>query len=1323
MLEPLSRAPVPLKLVLTGPLSASSLVSSPDATTCSSGVKLNEALSEVMDALTDACAVGNAMNGVTVTDIPFTPAHMERLAFGIAQSLDARPWAVRQQEAESFLLSNGQTNPPSSSLNHGKTKSNTKNNTNRNAVRNLGYEHRGANGLELLELKGVGGSAAAATAVVAALCASLLWYDDAPLLDLNQVKSAKGKRNAVGNPARFISVWRPNIVTVLQAAVRAFLVRARLGRRGWNAAACEIQRTLVRGPKGRLRAFMARAVTFSSVATSSVSGASGTIGLSHSALFTLVWYPKVVIALQAVVRCFLVQARIRWRGWNAAACEIQRVLARGPQGRLRVRKLKAGSKATSSVTGAKAIPETAVPFAVPTATKEQLQEFYAQLKCGAVSTNSPEVAPSNTTCIGGLGETEFGERIISRWQRPWMHELHVATCQAASVSLAASKQASALRKELRLPVATSGTNKPSKVGVTAGSNTTDYAADEPTIAGLARDWLKPYTSTSANTAKGIKSTKFARFETSNSSKMNNNSGSRMDVHRSTGVVENAQRPTTARTWLREAKMLAPRPRALHLRRLCLDGTRLGDSPSVAAPLAALLRAGAGLGHCATPDGSSAYHSSSNWSSGSPKSRNTSSTRNGNMALPVGRCALRTLSLARCGVGRTVARALANALAQPPPSPAALSGAGADALDSSITTSAVATIPLSRSPRVARSRDGFEPKISAKARSAWADLGVDLSSKVNDDGNGNDDDHDDRFGRAKVVTGSLEALCLAGNPLIDDVAATALAEGLRRGAQGSQASSLQELDLSFCGVGDQGALALAAAVHASFSSSPRQPYDCDNTNGGGPIVVVGCPHLALLLLKGNSAIGDAAAVGLGQAVAARHRALEEIQGGGGHDAMPSAVLPGNHQHRQRASTATASATTSGGPSRSPAQPLMSQSAVLPKLASSMNSPADLSSSSAVISGPLQSSSSSSSSSLSRPPWFTAMQTPGVDPYQDSDELFILNGKGNSPAKGTQWEVAPSSAEGADNSSCAIWNALLAIDVQTRAAASRRFGCVKWQFELSVRRRLALARAEIAADAAADAAATEEVMPARLVPSSSQLVAKNPAAMLSVVADATAAASSYSNRFGLSSLSSGRGLLGTEAEAQARARLPSRLTVGLDECAGLSQPLLQWQAQGVFTNVAGAAAVVAPNTAALAPQRLRALLARGAGTTAYISADTDDNNADLDYDVEVKRDLGLGNLSNSTTIVAGVRSSSAVPQNDETPQLFNDPVAMTPTSTTASGNVNRVKRPRKSDNFDGLLPSLPAVAPVHAAPLEIQGTNEEGTIINAARNPHRRRERAS
>jgi len=68
-------------------------------------------------------------------------------------------------------------------------------------------------------------------------------------------------------------------------------------------------------------------------------------------------------------------------------------------------------------------------------------------------------------------------------------------------------------------------------------------------------------------------------------------------------------------------------------------------------------------------------------------------------------------------------------------------------------------------------------------------------------------------------------------------------------------------------------------------------------------------------------------------------------------------------------------------------------------------------------------------------------------------------------------------------------------------------------------------------------------------------------------------------------------------------------------------------------------------------------------------------------------------------------------------------MTPTSTTASGNVNRVKRPRKSDNFDGLLPSLPAVAPVHAAPLEIQGTNEEGTIINAARNPHRRRERAS
>jgi hypothetical protein len=357
----------------------------------------------------------------------------------------------------------------------------------------------------------------------------------------------------------------------------------------------------------------------------------------------------------------------------------------------------------------------------------------------------------------------------------------------------------------------------------------------------------------------------------------------------------------------------------------------------------------------------------------------------------------------------------------------------------------------------------------------------------------------------------------------------------------------------------------------------------------------------------------------------------------------------------------------------------------------------------------------------------MQTPGADPYQDSDELFVLDGKDKSPAKGTQWEVAPSisGGEGADNSSLAIWRALLAIDVQTRAAASRRVGCVKWQFELSVRRRLALARAEAAAaaaDAAADEAAMVEVLPAQMVPSSSQLVATSPAAMFSVVADATAAAGKYSNRFGLSSSSSGRALK-TEAEALAKARLPSRLTVGLDDCAGLSQPLLHWQAQGVFTNVAGAAAVVAPNTAALAPKRVRALLARGAGTTAYFPADTDDiYNADFDGIVEVKQVTGLGTPSSTTTTEAGVRGSGAVPQNDDAPPRSNAPVATTPTSATTSGSANRVKRPRKNGQVGGPLPSLPALAPGLAAPLEVQGTNEEEATTKSARNPRRRRERA-
>ena len=1328
LLEPLSRASAPTKVVLTGPLSVSSSFSSPDAITSSDHLTLHEALREVVDALADACALGGAMSGVTVADVPFTPAHLERLAHGIAHSLDARPWAVRQQEEQSLILSNGHVGP-SSSQNHSKSNSNSKSKTNSNEVPNWSVEQQGANGLEMLELKGIGGSAAAVTAVLAALCASLLWYDDAPPLeDDKTTKRGKSKRNAVGNPARFLLIWQPKVVVALQAAVRCFLVRARMRRRGRHAAACEIQRSLVRGPRGRLRAFKARAVACSTTDASSADGSPGVfIDAGKSALYSLVWHPQVVVALQAAVRSFLVQVRMRRRGWNAAACEIQRLLVRGPQGRLRARKLKAAAKSTSFVAVANSIP---AKVAVPIATKEQLRDLYAHLKWGAIAAKSP-AATSSPSHGGGLGATEFGDRRLSRWQRPWMHELHVATCHAALTSLAASEQAFALRKELRLPVAAaSGTAKnPSK-----GED-----SDEPTIAGLTGDWLKPYTSTDSNTAKDHKTTKFARFETSDrGSSVNNYNGSRMSgkvsgssynnnyKHNKSNKVagmDDSQRPTTARTWLREAKMLAPRPRALHLRRLCLDGTRLGDSPSVAAPLAALLRAGAGLGHCVTPD-SSAFNSSSSWSSSHSHVIRSKTT------LPIGRCALRTLSLARCGVGRTVARALAIALAEPPPSAKALSAAGADALQpSGRSTSGTEAAKAHPAGASTIKTGGFEPKISAKARSAWADLGVDLSG--NQDDANEDDNHDGKFSKAKVEMGSLEALCLAGNPLIDDVAATALADGLRRGAQGSQASSVQEVDLSFCGVGNQGALALAAAVQ---SSSAGNSSDNAGAAGGGRSSVVGCPRLALLLLKGNSAIGDAAAVGLSQAVAARRQALEELQGrGNGRDFMSFSGLSNSDQHsnRQCASTATTAAITSGS-SKSLTQPLMSQSAALPKLAS-MQSPAE-SPSSALVSGPLPTSSSSSSSSSSRPPWFTAMQTPGVDPYQDSDELFSLDGKNNSTtSKGAQWEVAPSGdgeRGGEANSSAAVWRALLAVDIQTRAAASRRVGCVKWQFELSVRRRLALARAEaaaVAADAAAeDEAAAEEVFPAQIVPSSSSLqqVAKSPAAMLSVVADATAAAGKYSNRFGLSSSSSSLGVAGGASQADAKARLPSRLTVGLDDCAGLSQPLLQWQAQGVFANVAGAAAVLAPNAAALAPKRVRALLARGAGTTAYFLADSNDVDiGDSVADVNIDDRKPLSIVPRET----GVRSSGAVPQNDDAPVPSEDPpVVVKPTSghtssATTSGNVVRVKRPRKNETPGGSLPSLNA-SPFSVAPQERAVANEDATG-ESARNPRRRRDRVT
>jgi hypothetical protein len=193
-----------------------------------------------------------------------------------------------------------------------------------------------------------------------------------------------------------------------------------------------------------------------------------------------------------------------------------------------------------------------------------------------------------------------------------------------------------------------------------------------------------------------------------------------------------------------------------------------------------------------------------------------------------------------------------------------------------------------------------------------------------------------------------------------------------------------------------------------------------------------------------------------------------------------------------------------------------------------------------------------------------------------------------------------------------------------------------------------------------------------------------------------------------------LAAEEVDAAARRRLPSRLAVDLDGCAGLSRPLLRSQAQAAFSTVAGAAAVVAPNAAALAPRRLRAMLARGAGTAAYSPA-----NEEEEKEAEAEEDAVRVGAARAVAAALG----RAVPPNEDPPLgLPTSPprsplLSGGPVITTQKMAVSVVRGKRVQEGA-GIAVSLPVA--VFVAPHEVK--EKEGAVAVSAENPRRRRERA-
>jgi hypothetical protein len=226
-----------------------------------------------------------------------------------------------------------------------------------------------------------------------------------------------------------------------------------------------------------------------------------------------------------------------------------------------------------------------------------------------------------------------------------------------------------------------------------------------------------------------------------------------------------------------------------------------------------------------------------------------------------------------------------------------------------------------------------------------------------------------------------------------------------------------------------------------------------------------------------------------------------------------------------------------------------------------------------------------------------------------------------------------------------------------------------------------------------------------------VAVGQAALLGVAAAAAAAKQALQRSGSLSSA-----LAAEEVDAAARRRLPSRLAVDLDGCAGLSRPLLRSQAQAAFSTVAGAAAVVAPNAAALAPRRLRAMLARGAGTAAYSPANEEE---EKEAEAEEEEDAVRAGAARAVAAALG----RAVPPNEDPPLgLPTSPprsplLSGGPVITTQKMAVSVVRGKRVQEGA-GIAVSLPVA--VFVAPHEVK--EKEGAVAVSAENPRRRRERA-
>ena len=403
--------------------------------------------------------------------------------------------------------------------------------------------------------------------------------------------------------------------------------------------------------------------------------------------------------------------------------------------------------------------------------------------------------------------------------------------------------------------------------------------------------------------------------------------------------------------LRDAAMLQDRPPLL-LASLVLDDTRLGDCAATAHAIAALVRSGAGLG------ASSSAHPSS------PQ-------------LPGGRCALRTLGLARCGLGPTFVAVLAGALeAAPPAGPTSSAGSPSRPAASGI-------------------------KVSAE----WLEL-------LGDMGGAGDKPEDDRSGGGGGRVGSLEALWLNGNPRIGDGGAEELAAALRRAPASSQGAALESLDLSHCGLGDRGALALAAAL---LEPSPGPSPGGGGGGGGGGDGRLPCPRLRSLVLAGNAGVADAAAVRLGMVAADRAQGTMSVSG-----LRRRPELDADY-HKRLAAFGLAV------PNTAPL-PLTDQSGGGPR--------------------------------GGKPDWLAA--TTGK--WASAGSVFDPHGDASGRYEESlgAWEAEPSDA------SSKAWRALLAIDPSVRAAASRRHGTDNWKFSLSVRQRLALARGAFAPAAVASEA---------------------------------------------------------------------------------------------------------------------------------------------------------------------------------------------------------------------------------------------------------------